>query len=137
MSCKMTLRNTKEMARIVAAAGLTSRQENMNARLMMVQALMARKKWAATYLSQPDAPSNTPNMPSHGIKTNNPPGGNKRRANRSPNKPSANTSTNEKTTPASHFSNKSLAREIGRDSIILKVPSSASFATKSPPTSET
>ena len=38
-------------------------------------------------------------------------------------------------TPASHFTSSSRNREMGRDRIMRSVPSSASLATRSPPTS--
>ena len=70
-----------------------------------------------------------------GTNTNIPFHGNHIRANSSAVPPSTTTSNAEKITPATHFENSIRNREIGRLRIIRKVPSSASLATKSPPTS--
>src|SRR5581483_2061045 len=131
------LMKKKEMARIVAAAGLMLKQENIKPIDMIEQASTVITRWTTAKRSQAVIPSKDPKIPSSGMKTNRPPVGKKIRANNAPNRPKVITKASEKTAPAIHFSNKSRSRETGRERIILKVPSSASFATKSPPTNAT
>ena len=73
--------------------------------------------------------------PCPGMKTNIPFHGKQIRAKTNAVMPSAVTSTTAKMIPVIHFTNSKRNREIGRDRIIRKVPSSDSFATMSPPTS--
>src|SRR4051812_19254392 len=137
MSCRIMLIKKTEMAKIVAAAGFTLKQENMNARLIRVTASNVIKKCTAPKRCQADAPLKTPMIWSSGNTTKSPPDGKKALASSTLNTPSDSTRIKEKMAAASHFKNRSRRREIGRHKIILKVPSSASLATMSPPTSET
>src|SRR5258708_3552785 len=127
------LRNRKESDRMVAAAGFMLKQENMKASPRMMLALKARNACDSTKSLKPCEALRTLNtIP--GQETKRPPQGNQMRAKQSAEAPSTTTRTAEKTTPASHFAISRRTREMGRDNIIRKVPSSASFATRSPPT---
>src|SRR5882757_6393330 len=106
-----------EMARMVAAAGLTLKHENMKARLMSVTASNVMKKWTIANRSQAADPSKVPTIWSSGKTTNKPPDGKNALATSALKMPSEMTRTNEKTTPASHFKASSRKREIGRHRI--------------------
>ena len=75
--------------------------------------------------------------PGIGMKMNIPFHSNQQRAKNSAIAPSETTRIAAKMTPVSHLVNSSRKREMGRERIIRSVPSSASFATRSPPTSMT
>src|SRR5437868_15006118 len=137
MSWRIMLMKKTEMARMVAAAGLILKQENMKARLIRVTASKVMKKWTAAKRSQAWMPSNVLMILSSGRTMNRPPEGKKTLANEALKSPRESTRIREKMAAANHLSSSSRRREMGRHKIILKVPSSASLATMSPPTKET
>src|SRR5712671_6792323 len=126
-----------DMAKMVAAAGLILKHENMKAKLISVTASKVMKRWTLANRSHAWMPSNVLMIRSSGKTTKRPPEGKKTLANDALKSPRESTRIREKMAAASHFKRSSRRREMGRHRIILKVPSSASLATMSPPTKET
>src|SRR5207248_8067519 len=118
MSWRIMLMKKTEMARMVAAAGFTLKQENMKARLMRVTASKVMKKWTTAKRCHAAEPSKVLMTWSSGKATNRPPEGKNTIATSALNTPSDNTRTREKTAPASHFNISRRRREIGRHRIM-------------------
>src|SRR2546423_2246826 len=112
MSCRIMLMKKTEMARMVAAAGLILKQENMKARLIRVTASKVIKRWTAPKRSQAWTPSNVLMIRSSGRTTKRPPEGKKTLARVALNKPRESTRTSEKMAAASHFKKSSRSREM-------------------------
>src|SRR5208282_662659 len=110
---------------MVAAAGFMLKQENIAATDNMATAFMAMKTWENAYSFSPSPAGKRQKVwYTWSEKTNMPDHGKSRRANPRAMAPRASTRTAEKTVPATHFTNSSRTREMGRDKIMRSVPSS-------------
>src|SRR3954464_513716 len=126
---------SSESERIVAAAGFILKQENIKAIPRTTLALIASDRCDKAKNLKPSDAGSTLNGKIGGNETNMLLHGNQQRAKHSAIPPRTTTNTTEKIRPDTHLASSRLKREIGRERIMRKVPSSASLATRSPPTS--